>query len=320
MWISELDMLLDVLGDHSDSFSVQLFQGGFFISNGTNHDCVDAKTVWYDFCEMDKWSPLVVENIVVDLWYEMVGRVKVYWLCPGKTVNEDGLVPIKKDADTNCMVSMVQFGHRFLDMYLDHDDNLNGYNRDDIIAYHADQTPPVVNPSELSYVPPQKGEKLQLLDTNMQSSSRVTNHGDNESDIDSEDSDFVPQLMDGDYDLDDGDDDLYDDYVDDLDNLKGKQVAEPLEDSEEDEIQLPDSDEEEMRFNFKKFREEDMHNLKFYVGQVFSSIDMLRKAINEYSCKNRVDIKKQPMRVQCWVQSVQKKVVLGTFGFLRIAE
>jgi len=60
-------MLLDVLGDHSDSFSVQLFQGGFFISNGTNHDCVDTKTVWYDFCEMDKWSPLVVENIVEDL-------------------------------------------------------------------------------------------------------------------------------------------------------------------------------------------------------------------------------------------------------------
>jgi len=89
----------------------------------------------------------------------------------------------------------------------------------------------------------------------------------------------------------------YNDYVDDLDNLKGKQVAEPLEDFEEDEIQLPDLDEEEMRFNFKKFREEDMHNPKFYVVQVFSSIDMLRKAINEYSCKNRVDIKKQPMRV-----------------------
>ena len=75
-----------------------------------------------------------------------------------------------------------------------------------------------------------------------------------------------------------------------------------------------------MRFNFKKFREEDMHNPEFYVGQLFSSIDMLRKAINKYSCKNRVDIKKQPMRVQCWVQSVKKMVVLGTCGFLRIVE
>ena len=34
----------------------------------------------------------------------------------------------------------------------------------------------------------------------------------------------------------------------------------------------PDSDEEEVRFNFKKFREEDMHNPEFYVGQVFSSM------------------------------------------------
>ena len=168
-------------------------------------------------------------------------------------------------------------------MYLDHDDKLNGYNKNSIIAYRADQSPSVVSPSELCYVPPQKGEKLKLL-------------GTNESDADSEDSDFVPQIIDSYYDLDGGDDDLYDDYVDDLDNLKGKQVAEPLEDFEEDEIQLPDSDEEEMRFNFKKFRE-DMHNLKFYVGQVFSSIDMLRKAINEYGCKKRVDIKKQPMRV-----------------------
>ena len=220
---------------------------------------MDAKIVWYDFCEMDKWSPLVIEDIVEDLGYEMADRVKVYWLRPGKAMKEDGLVPIKKDADTNSMVSMVQCGHRFLDMYLDHDDKLNGYNKNSIIAYRADQSPSVVSPSELSYVPPQKGEKLKLL-------------GTNESDEDSEDSDFVPQIIDSYYDLDGGDDDLYDDYVDDLDNLKGKQVAEPLEDSDEDEIQLPDSDEEEVRFNFKKFREEDMHNPEFYVGQVFSSM------------------------------------------------
>ncbi|KAG2659582.1 hypothetical protein PVAP13_1KG365905 [Panicum virgatum] len=171
---------------------------------------------------MDKWSPLVIEDIVEDLGYEMAGRVKVYWLRLGKAVKEDGLVSIKKDTDTNSMVSMVQCGHRFHDMYLDHDDKLNGYNKNSIIAYR---------PSELSYVPPQKGEKLKLL-------------GTNESDADSEDSDFIPQIIDSYYDLDGGDDDLYDDYVDDLDNLKGKQVAEPLEDSEEDEIQLPDSDEE----------------------------------------------------------------------------
>jgi hypothetical protein len=69
-------------------------------------------------------------------------------------------------------------------------------------------------------------------------------------------------------------------------------VVELIEDYEEDEVQLPDSDDDEVRFNFKKFREEDMHNPNFFVGQVFSSIEVLRKAITEYSCKNIVDIKK----------------------------
>jgi hypothetical protein len=107
-----------------------------------------------------------------------------------------------------------------------------------------------------------------------------------------DDPDYIPQFVDSDYDLDDGDADLFDDHVDDIDNVKGKQVVELIEDSEEDEVQLPNSDDDEVRFNFKKFREEDMHNPKFFVGQVFSSIEVLRKAITEYSCKNRVDIKK----------------------------
>jgi hypothetical protein len=107
-----------------------------------------------------------------------------------------------------------------------------------------------------------------------------------------DDPDYIPQFVDSDYDLDDGDADLFDDHVDDIDNVKGKQVVELIEDYEEDEVQLPDSDDDEVRFNFKKFREEDMHNPNFFVGQVFSSIEVLRKAITEYSCKNIVDIKK----------------------------
>uniref|UniRef100_K3YMU3 PB1-like domain-containing protein n=1 Tax=Setaria italica TaxID=4555 RepID=K3YMU3_SETIT len=58
--------------------TVQLFHGGVFISSGSNWEYVDAKTVWYDFCEMDKWSPLVVEDIIEDLGYEMAGRVIVF--------------------------------------------------------------------------------------------------------------------------------------------------------------------------------------------------------------------------------------------------
>jgi hypothetical protein len=58
---------------------------------------------------------------------------------------------------------MVKFGHRFLDMYLDHDDNLNecsGYN---VVAYPAAQSQLIVSPGKLSYVQRQKDEKLHNL-------------------------------------------------------------------------------------------------------------------------------------------------------------
>lgn len=43
--------------------------------------------------------------------------------------------------------------------------------------------------------------------------------------------------------------------------------------------------------NLKAFRDEDMPCPKFHVGQVFQSVELLRKAIKEYSCRNRVNIK-----------------------------
>jgi hypothetical protein len=61
------------------------------------------------------------------------------------------------------MISMVKFGHRFPDMYVDHDDNLNecsGYN---VVAYPAAQSQLIVSPGKLSYVQRQKDEKLHNL-------------------------------------------------------------------------------------------------------------------------------------------------------------
>lgn len=70
-------------------------------------------------------------------------------------------------------------------------------------------------------------------------------------------------------------------------------MAEPAQDSEEDELYLPDSDSEkddEVKHNFKRFRPEDMINPILQIGQIFESPEMLRKAIRECCCKNRVDI------------------------------
>ncbi|KAK1626044.1 hypothetical protein QYE76_000359 [Lolium multiflorum] len=140
--------------------------------------------------------------------------------------------------------------------------------------------------------------------------------GENDSDFD---------CVDSDYEVSKGDDDLYADNVDgesDDDqvqslSLKGKfasakgkvqssgvkvqscapkdkeQAKTEIKDDESDEENLwaPDSDNETTQLRFKFFREADLTNPKFYVGQVFSSVELLRKAVRTYSCIHRKDIK-----------------------------
>lgn len=107
---------------------------------------------------------------------------------------------------------------------------------------------------------------------------------------DSSDSDYVPEIVDSGYDLEDGDDDLMQEHLKPMQDKKGKKVVEECN-SEEEELNAPDSDEDEMKFNFKSFTTVDMHEPTFHAGQLFSSVELLRKAIREYSCKERVNIK-----------------------------
>lgn len=114
------------------------------------------------------------------------------------------------------------------------------------------------------------------------------NEADNIS-INSEDSDYEPEIIDSDYDVSDEDSDLKEDIINEEEGYKGKHVH--MADNSNDDIDLPDSDEESIRYNFKTFRDEDIHKPSFQSGQVFGSVELLRKAIREYSCQNRVDIK-----------------------------
>ena len=61
--------------------------------------------------------------------------------------------------------------------------------------------------------------------------------------------------------------------------------------SKAEHLWAPDSDDEELHLKFNTFRPEDLHRPQFHVGQVFESVELLRTAIKEYSCQNRVDIK-----------------------------
>jgi hypothetical protein len=62
--------------------------------------------------------------------------------------------------------------------------------------------------------------------------------------------------------------------------------------SKDEDLWAPDSDDETTeKMRFKTFREEDLKCVKFKVGQVFESVDLVRRAIREYNCQNRWDIK-----------------------------
>jgi hypothetical protein len=62
--------------------------------------------------------------------------------------------------------------------------------------------------------------------------------------------------------------------------------------SDEDELELPDSDEEgQVGRNMKTFKPEDMQNPIFKIGMKFALVELLRKAFTEYSIKQRVEIK-----------------------------
>ena len=47
----------------------------------------------------------------------------------------------------------------------------------------------------------------------------------------------------------------------------------------------------QVNLKFKNFTQEDLSNPAFNVGMVFELVEILRKAITEYSLKNRVNIK-----------------------------
>jgi hypothetical protein len=74
--------------------------------------------------------------------------------------------------------------------------------------------------------------------------------------------------------------------------LQARDVICKEEEDEEHDLWAPEEDNSDMLPpRFKIFRAEDMHNPVFHVGLCFESVEVLRKAIQAYSCINRQDIK-----------------------------
>lgn len=104
------------------------------------------------------------------------------------------------------------------------------------------------------------------------------------------DSDYEPEIIDSDNDI-ERDDDLYLQYAD-HDPMDDKKVITEGEMSDVEFFVPAGSDDESDRFNnFKPSVAEDMHDPKFHNGQLFQSVDQLKKSIREHSCRHRKDIK-----------------------------
>ena len=87
-----------------------------------------------DEVDADTWSPIMVENLVEEIGWEMAGRLKVYYCIPILSINRNGLREIRGDSDTDQMLTFVSIGHYSFSLYLDHEDSLNANLREDDVV------------------------------------------------------------------------------------------------------------------------------------------------------------------------------------------
>lgn len=66
------------VGADSDQFMVEVHHGGIFVGQGSNRAYIDETVDWFDFCEVDTWSPLWFEDFVEQLHYEVSYSLKIY--------------------------------------------------------------------------------------------------------------------------------------------------------------------------------------------------------------------------------------------------
>jgi hypothetical protein len=69
-----------LVGPQSKLFYVEINHGGYFLGSGSNRAYVDGSVIWYDHMDIVTWSPLMVENLVEEIGYEMQRKMKVHYL------------------------------------------------------------------------------------------------------------------------------------------------------------------------------------------------------------------------------------------------
>jgi len=232
-------------------FSVEVHHGGVFCGNGQNRAYQNCKVDWWDHVDAWSWSFFWVEEIVMKLGYGLNPSNLKVYWLLPGKKLSDGLRYLSSDDDTAVMSRVADKVKNFV-IYFDH-------------------TPL------------------------------------------GEDCEEVLDFLDSDNDVQEGDDDLFTDNVDDEGVInpvvvKSKKaagsrmgkgnaivVSEPQSPDEETDDELDLQDDEDgangVRLKFKTFVPDDLNNPTFRLGMSFPSVEMVRKAVTEYSLKHRVDIK-----------------------------
>lgn len=279
------------LGPKDGLFSLEIIHGGFFQGEGSDRGYISGNLDYFDGCEVDAWSMLWIEDILKQLGHAEVDDLKVFWLLPGRGL-ANGLRRVKIDVHTNSMATLAP-RFRTLRLYV-HNNVITEFAEMDSLGKHE------LN-ANINFKKAHISEDYQV---------------DNISDNDDEGAEFTNS----DYEIDKGDDDLFEkwvdkDVVDKLVSPKGKQLSSAGEEDEKCHLSSEEgldpcdtsSHDEEVQLKFKSFMPKDMTNPQFFVGMVFPTVEALRDAINdinEHSVKNRVAIKmpyndKDRIRAHC---------------------
>ena len=70
------------------------------MGSGGSKKYVSGQTIWFDHVDSVTWSPLIIENLVDEMGYDMCGRIKVYFCLPHLDVSTNGLIEITDVAQT----------------------------------------------------------------------------------------------------------------------------------------------------------------------------------------------------------------------------
>ncbi|KAM0866610.1 hypothetical protein ACQ4PT_042521 [Festuca glaucescens] len=278
-----------LLGGADIFFSVEMEHNGIFCGNGEGLQYASPTVAYIDYCNKDTWSLLWIEDILKQLGHVIDEKLHVYWCLPGKAICE-GLVLIKSDEDILEMIKAADT-HKTLCLMVDHSDFLRNLRRD-VIINRRQQVPPAVCPKKniTRDVVAAEGTSKSVEDDFDDFYKEYCQEEDSE---DSDDSDFV----DSDFEVEEGDDDLFRDNVDTEvnDNNEAVQVQDLEDDDalEDADLNLRKEQHEKLKYKFGTFNPQvDMDNPVFKVGMSFSDVNEFRAALNSYSIRNRKKINK----------------------------